>query len=142
MFCPKCGRQNPDGAKFCGGCGGNMPAMQAQPVHQPQAPAAPPPSVAQPAMYPQQPAVPAQMPYVPSNMGLAIFVLVCCCQILGIVAMVYAAQVKGKLAAGDLAGAQAASASARKWAIIGIIGGVIIYALFALTQLPVILEEM
>ena len=21
MFCPKCGAQNPDGAKFCGSCG-------------------------------------------------------------------------------------------------------------------------
>lgn len=141
MFCPKCGRQNPDGAKFCGGCGGNMPAMQAQPVQTPP-PVAPPPQPVQPMMYQQQPAAPAQMPYVPSNMGLAIFVLVCCCQILGIVAVVYAAQVKGKLAAGDLAGAQAASASARKWAIIGIIGGLIIYAIFALTQLPAILEEM
>ena len=26
MFCPKCGAQNPDGARFCGGCGNEIPA--------------------------------------------------------------------------------------------------------------------
>jgi uncharacterized membrane protein YhaH (DUF805 family) len=24
MFCPKCGKENPDGLKFCGGCGADM----------------------------------------------------------------------------------------------------------------------
>lgn len=26
MFCPKCGVQNPDGARFCAGCGSPLPA--------------------------------------------------------------------------------------------------------------------
>ena len=29
MFCPKCGAQNPDGAKFCSGCGGPLLASSA-----------------------------------------------------------------------------------------------------------------
>lgn len=29
MFCPKCGAQNADGAKFCSGCGGPLPATGA-----------------------------------------------------------------------------------------------------------------
>lgn len=50
MFCPKCGTQNPDGAKFCGGCGAaiNAPAQAQYPPQQ----------VAQPAT--QQAAIPAQ----------------------------------------------------------------------------------
>lgn len=36
MFCPKCGKQLPDGAKFCTGCG--------SPVSQPQTPPAPTPT--------------------------------------------------------------------------------------------------
>lgn len=26
MFCPKCGAQNPDGARFCGSCGAQLPS--------------------------------------------------------------------------------------------------------------------
>jgi len=29
MFCPKCGTENPDEAKFCGSCGANMSVKQA-----------------------------------------------------------------------------------------------------------------
>ena len=28
MFCPKCGSENPDEAKFCGSCGANMSVEQ------------------------------------------------------------------------------------------------------------------
>jgi uncharacterized membrane protein YvbJ len=35
MFCPKCGQQNPDEAKFCGKCGAAVSAA-AQPQPQPQ----------------------------------------------------------------------------------------------------------
>lgn len=59
MYCPNCGRENPDGVAFCGGCGkafGAAPQPQAQPVDTqpaaapaPVAPAAPAPApVAEP----------------------------------------------------------------------------------------------
>lgn len=31
MFCPRCGAQNPDGAKFCAGCGAPLASRPAQP---------------------------------------------------------------------------------------------------------------
>ena len=45
MFCPNCGKENPDGVAFCGGCGMSFgaPAAQAQPAPQP-APVAPQPA--------------------------------------------------------------------------------------------------
>jgi hypothetical protein len=45
----------------------------------------------------------------------AILATVLCCLPAGIPAIVYAAQVNGKLAAGDIAGAQAASKNAKMW---------------------------
>jgi hypothetical protein len=48
-------------------------------------------------------------------LGAAIATTLCCCQPFGIVAIVYAAQVNAKVAAGDLAGAQEASRLAKTW---------------------------
>jgi hypothetical protein len=45
----------------------------------------------------------------------AILTTLCCCQPFGIVAIVYAAQVNTKLAAGDLAGAREAARQAKMW---------------------------
>ncbi|MEL1265470.1 CD225/dispanin family protein [Pseudoxanthomonas putridarboris] len=55
--------------------------------------------------------------YVPNNLVWAILSTLLCCLPLGIVSIVFAAQVNGKLAAGDVAGAQEASEKAKKWAI-------------------------
>lgn len=46
--------------------------------------------------------------------------------------IVYAAQVNGKLAAGDIAGAQDSSAKAKKWAIWSAIAWVIMVVLYVL----------
>jgi hypothetical protein len=62
---------------------------------------------------------------IPSHLAMAIFSTLCCCLPLGIVAIVYASQVSSKVAAGDIAGAQAASHSAKVWGILSIVLGVI-----------------
>ena len=56
-------------------------------------------------------------PYVPNHLVWAILSTLFCCLPLGIVSIVFAAQVDGKRAAGDLAGAQEASRKALNWAI-------------------------
>jgi hypothetical protein len=45
----------------------------------------------------------------------AIFATACCCLPFGIVSIVYAAQVNGKLAGGDVAGAQQSADKAKMW---------------------------
>lgn len=55
--------------------------------------------------------------YVPNNLVWAILTTLFCCLPLGIVSIVYATQVDGKRAAGDLAGAREAADKARFWAL-------------------------
>jgi hypothetical protein len=52
---------------------------------------------------------------VPNYLVFAILSTVLCCLPAGIPAIVYAAQVNGRLQAGDIAGAQAASNNAKMW---------------------------
>lgn len=52
---------------------------------------------------------------VPNYLVPAILSTLCCCLPFGIVAIVYAAQVNGKLQAGDYAGAENASKNAKMW---------------------------
>jgi hypothetical protein len=62
----------------------------------------------------------AQAPVVnvPNYLVFAILTTVLCCLPAGIPAIVYAAQVNGKLQAGDIAGAQLASKNAKMWCMI------------------------
>lgn len=46
MFCPNCGKENPDGVAFCGGCGMSFGTPAAQPAAQPVAQPAPQPAPA------------------------------------------------------------------------------------------------
>ncbi|HDS1218518.1 CD225/dispanin family protein [Stenotrophomonas maltophilia] len=71
-------------------------------------------------------------PQVPNNLVWAILSTLLCCLPVGIVSIVYAAQVNGKLAAGDIAGAQDSSAKAKKWAIWSAIAWVIMVVLYVL----------
>ena len=69
--------------------------------------------------YQQQPVAP------PKNWLVeAILVTIFCCQILGIVAIVFAAQVNSKFASGDYAGAESASKDAGKWTKIAFFVGI------------------
>ena len=73
---------------------------------------------------------------VPNNLVMAIISIFCCWP-LAIPAIIFATQVNGKIAAGDIAGAQESSAKAKKFAMIGIIVGVVCWALFILFYLIV-----
>ena len=64
--------------------------------------------------------------FVPNYLVWAIVTTLFCCMPLGIVSIVYASQVDGKRAAGDLNGAMAASRSARHWAIGAVVVGPIL----------------
>ena len=77
-------------------------------------------------------------------MALAVLTTVLCCLPLGIVSIIYAQKVDGLYFAGDYVGALEASKNARKWAMIGIIGGIVvgviyflIYGITALTAMNV-----
>ena len=87
MFCPSCGKENSPGIAFCAHCGAAMGG-----------------------------AAGAARPAIPNHLVWAILTTLFCCLPFGIVSIVYAAQVNGKVAAGDVAGAMAASKSAKTWA--------------------------
>jgi len=62
----------------------------------------------------------------PSNyLVFAILVTIFCCQILGIVSIVFAAQVNSRWNAGDIAGANDASKNAKLWAWIAFGAGLL-----------------
>lgn len=65
----------------------------------------------------------------PNNLVLAILGLLCCWP-LGIPAVVFAAQVNGKWASGDHAGAVDASAKAKKFGMIALILGIVVTVLY------------
>lgn len=56
--------------------------------------------------------------YIPNHLVWAILSTLFCCLPLGIVSIVYAAQVDGRRAAGDIFGARAASDKAKFWALL------------------------
>lgn len=60
----------------------------------------------------------ASKEFVPNNLVWAILSTLLCCLPLGIVSIVYATQVDGLRAAGDIVGARAAADKARFWAIL------------------------
>ena len=64
-------------------------------------------------------------PNVPNYLVHSIITTICCCPPFGVVALVYSAQVNTKLAAGDVAGAEASSRSARTWVIVAFIAGIV-----------------
>lgn len=70
----------------------------------------------------------------PNYLVFAILVTIFCCQILGIVSIVFAAQVNSKWNAGDLEGARIASKNAKMWAWIGLASG------FAIALIAVLLS--
>lgn len=68
--------------------------------------------------------------FVPNNLIWAILSTLFCCLPLGIVSIVYATQVDGLRAAGDIAGARIAADKARFWAILSAVLVPIVVALW------------
>ncbi len=66
----------------------------------------------------------------PNYLVWGILSTVFCCLPLGIASIVFAAQVNGKWAAGDVAGAQDSSQKAKKFAIWSAVAGVVIVVLY------------
>jgi hypothetical protein len=80
---------------------------------------------------------------VPNHLVLAIVSTLCCCLPLGVVGIIYATQVNSKLAAGDVAGAMAASKNASLFSWIGIaLGGLSWIVGIALNVLAVAAQGM
>ncbi len=98
MFCPQCGANNADNAGVCVQCGRSLQAAGAAVPLQATGVVLPP-----------------QGTVVPNYLVFAILATVFCCLPTGIAAIVYAAQVNGKLQAGNVAGAQADSKNAKMW---------------------------
>jgi len=73
----------------------------------------------------------------PSNLVWGILTTILCCLPLGIVSIVYAAQVNGKWFSGDTDGAYRASAQARQWAIWSAVASIVAVVLFGAFALSV-----
>jgi len=124
MWCPKCGSENTDSARFCSTCGQDMSSY----TQQAQSSGSPAPAPYQPTYQaPQYQAAPGPgtAPYVPSHLGWAIAVLILCFWPTGIAAVVFASRVGNLLAIGDIAGAQEASRKAKMWCWISFVIAII-----------------
>jgi len=64
-------------------------------------------------------------PKIPNYLVHSILATLCCCLPFGVVALVFSAQVNSKLAAGDVAGAEASSRSAKTWVIVAVVAGIV-----------------
>lgn len=71
---------------------------------------------------------------IPNYLWQSIAVTLCCCLPFGVVAIVYAAQVKSKAGVGDIAGAQEASNKAKMWCWIGFGIGIVINLIAVVVQ--------
>lgn len=100
-----------EGAGFCGKCGRALSGSTEQ--------ARPAPATRELRAYATNPRG-EDRPHVPNHLVWAILATIFCCPPTGIVSIVYSAQVNGKVAAGDFAGAREASEKAKTWAWVSV----------------------
>ena len=136
MFCTACGNQNPDDARFCTACGHPQQAQGTPPdtgSGSVEAQVPPYSTGSAPGRQSTHPYAPSPGENIPNYLPQAILVTICCCLPAGIVAIVFAAQVNGKIARGDLVGARSASNNARTWAWVAFGLGIAIAIIYAIT---------
>ena len=133
MYCSNCGAQNDESATRCSNCGNTLQRIETPTVEVP-----PPPEMAGGSIPGgSAPAVPTRLVgaivLTILNFVLAFFTFITGLGVItGIIAIVFAAQVNGKLNSGDYAGAVEASKVARilNWVSLGILAvGVLIIAI-------------
>lgn len=131
MNCPNCGTSNLDNANICVNCGrplaGGAPPPPPPSAAPQQTYTPPPPSAAR---FDTPGAAPVQQ--IPNYLWQSIVVTLCCCLPLGIVAIIFAAQVNDKLRQGDYAGAMEASKKAKMFCLIALGLGLVVLALYAI----------
>lgn len=108
MYCSTCGSKNADGAQICSSCGRQLPR----------------PSPLQYAGDGRN-----SLEYTSNYLWQSIVCTLFCCQPLGIVAIVFAAQASTKLAQGQLLQGQQAAESARNWCIASLVVGLCVWGL-------------
>jgi len=111
--CPNCGTNNLDNATVCANCGRSLSAG-AQSYTPP-----PPPSYGPGGASSGYGASPGAPP-ISNWLWQSIVVTLCCCLPLGVVGIIFAAQVNTKLAQGDVAGAQESARKAKMFTLLGI----------------------
>ena len=102
IYCSTCGRESDPNARFCDNCGAELAPQAGGPQYVPGMPQQGGPGY-------------GDEPHIDNYLVWAILATICCCIPAGIVAIVYAAQVNGKMAAGDYATALRYSNNARTW---------------------------
>jgi hypothetical protein len=65
----------------------------------------------------------------PNYLALSIISTLFCCQIFGIISIIYAAQVNSKYVAGDYTGAVSASQNAKIWGLVSVGIAILAYAI-------------
>ena len=106
MYCTVCGHENLDDARFCTECGSPQRDSDITQVDHGNRPTD---------HYLQPPAATTPERNIPNYLAQAILVTIFCCFPAGIVAIVLAAQVNGKVARGDIQGALQSSHNAKTW---------------------------
>ncbi|MDQ3279850.1 MAG: CD225/dispanin family protein [Acidobacteriota bacterium] len=136
ISCPHCGTSNLDNSAICANCGRALAVPPAPEMQSSYTPPPPPPAgsyAPPPSSYPP----PGMMPTgerIPNYLVQSILVTLCCCLPLGIVAIIFAAQVNSKIAMGDIAGARDASKKAKMFCLIAVLLGIVSSALIFLVN--------
>ncbi len=129
MYCTNCGEKAGESDKFCTNCGAAISETLEEAGGAEKDPPLGGESTAP--------------PHVPNYLVQAILVTIFCCLPFGIVSIVFAAQVNGHVAAGDIPNARRASNLAKTWAWVAFIGGlVIVLSWVALVLFSGILTEL